>query len=254
MKNIVCSVDIGLRNLSLCIMGCDDKADISNYIIQLWGVYNTLDSDNHKCEAIQKNGNICGKKCSTKLDCNFYCKTHFPKSTLFNKKIHTFKIKAINDYLLQDIAKVVLEKVQYIYDTNKELFESLTSVIIELQPQVNQKMKFTSHIIYGKLVELLRHTKTTIRFVRASQKLKAYTGPYVECKLKGAYARRKKLSVEYTKWFLLNKFCEQEYTKWNTIINTPKADDLTDTFLMAINGLYGMPKKQKVSKTGKCIK
>lgn len=251
---MICSIDIGLRNLSLCIMDAGDKTDMSSYKIHLWKVYNTLDSDDYKCEALQKCGKICGKKCSTKLRGGHYCKTHFPKDTIFNTKLHTFKIKAINDYLLQDIAKVVLAKVQEIMDTNIDLFSKVTQIIIELQPQVNQKMKFTSHIIYGKLVDLLRDTKTTIRFVRASQKLKAYTGPFVECKLKGAYARRKKLSIEYTKWFLNNKFTADERDIWLPNLNISKADDLTDTFLMAINGLFGIPKKQRVNKNGKCIK
>ena len=278
---MILSIDIGLRNLSMCIMSCEDKTNLETYKIHLWDVYNTLDSDDHLCESLQKSGKVCNKKCSLKyntlptsvddgrgtlptsvddgrgLDNKtiFTCKTHFPKELLPIKKTNEFKKKAIDDYLLQDIAKIVLSKIQDIYDTHLPIFEQLTSIIIELQPKINAKMKFTSHIIYGKLVEIYRETSTTVRFVRASQKLKAYTGPVLECKLKGAYAKRKWLSIQYTNWFLENKFLKEQKEKWlSFVLSHKKADDMCDTFLMAINALHGIPPKQKFQKNGKCIK
>jgi hypothetical protein len=105
------------------------------------------------------------------------------------------------------------------------------------------------------LVELYKDTDTPIRFVRASTKLKAYTGPFIVCKLKGAYAQRKWLSIEYCKWFLENKFSKEQQHVWCDFFSChSKRDDISDTFLMAINALYGIPKKQKTQKNGKCIK
>ena len=131
----------------------------------------------------------------------------------------------------------------------------MKQVVIELQPKINQKMKFTSHIIYGKLVELYKNTDTTIRFVRASQKLKAYTGPEIVCKLKGSYPRRKWLSIQYTRWFLENRFHPDQKEKWLTeFLTCGKADDRSDTFLMALNGLYGIPKKRLKHKNGNELK
>ena len=185
----------------------------------------------------------------------YCCKTHFPKNIAFTTKLNSFKKKAINDYLLQDIAKIVLTKIQEIFNDNKDIFTNVKQILIELQPKINQKMKFTSHIIYGKLVELYKETDTTIRFVRASQKLRAYTGPEIECILKGSYAKRKWLSIQYTKWFLENKFSNEQKEKWLPFFEskTIKAD-LGDVNLMAINALHGIPKKQKFQKNGKCIK
>ena len=259
---MILTIDVGLRNLAMCIMSGEDKHDISTYKIHLWDTYNTLDIDDYMCKGIQKNGNICGKKCSYKylknseqLHC---CKTHFPKELMNGKQIdkkYNFKKKAVNDYLLQDIARIVLTRLQYIYDTNFDLFEQVTHILIELQPKINQKMKFTSHILYGKLVELYKDTSTTIRFVRAAQKLKAYTGPIIECNLKGSYAKRKWLSIQYSKWFLQTKFIKDECDKWLPILdNSSKKDDMCDVLLMAINGHYGIPKKQMTNKKGKCIK
>jgi hypothetical protein len=259
---MILSIDIGIRNLSLCIMNATDKTDLETYKIHLWDVYDTLDSEEYFCNGIQKSGKrkgeVCGKKCGYKyiLEGNviYTCKVHFPKIVKINKT-NVHKIKLINEYLLQDIAKIVLNKLQNIYDSNKIIFDKLEHIIIELQPKVNQKMKFTSHIIYGKLVELFCNKKTTIRFVRASQKLKAYSGPLIECDKKNPYAKRKWLSIQYTKWFLQNKFNKEQKDKWlKSLLNNKKEDDMCDTFLMAINGIYGIPKKQTVNKKGKCIK
>lgn len=254
---MILTIDIGIRNLSMCAMSCDDKTDMASYKIHLWDVYNTLDNgdSNNICDQSQKNGKVCGKKACIKNDCEggviYTCKTHSNKSV----KCTVIKTKKVNDYLLQDIAKIVLSKIDDIYTSNKDIFDNLTKISIELQPKVNQKMKFTSHIIYGKLVEIMKETRCEIRFVRASQKLKAYTGPEIKCTVKNAYQRRKYLSIEYTKWFLENKFNKEERERWIPILeNHSKKDDVADTYLMAINVLYGIPKKQTRQKNGKCIK
>jgi len=239
-------------------MSAENKSDMTTYKINLWNVYNTLDSDDYKCEGIQKSGKICGKKCSFKYNkediLTHSCKTHFPKDLDVNLKQHKFKKKMIDDYLLQDIAKIVLAKIQEVYD--KHLLDlNLTSIFIELQPKINRKAVFTSHIIYGKLVELYKNTNVPIRFVRASQKLKSYTGPEIQCKLKGAYAQRKWLAVQYTRWFLETKFSQEQRSIWLPYLDSQLIKfDLCDSALMTINALYGIPKKQKFQKNGKCIK
>jgi hypothetical protein len=253
---MILSIDIGLRNLSLCIMNAENASDISSYKIHLWDVYNTLDSDNYKCQGIQK---ICNKTCCLKYKINenilYSCKTHFPKDIKINLKEHTFKKKKIDDYLLQDIAKIVLKKIQEIYDNNIIIFNNLKSIIIELQPKINRKAIFTSHIIYGKLVELYKDTQTTIKFVRAAHKLRAYTGPVIECKLKGEYAKRKWLSIQYTRWFLENNFSQEEKDKWLPYFESKVIKpDMSDTFLMSINCLHGIPKKQLKHKNGNELK
>jgi hypothetical protein len=116
-------------------------------------------------------------------------------------------------------------------------------------------MKMMSHIIYGKFVELYLGTQCTIKFVRAAQKLKAYTGPELVCTLKGEYAKRKWLSVEYVKWFLQQKFSKEQCAIWLPILlSHTKQNDMTDCGLMCINALHGIPLKQRTSKKGKCIK
>jgi hypothetical protein len=259
---MILSIDIGIKNLSLCMMNCTDKTNLSTYSVHLWDVYNTLEDDYH-CISLQKSGKICDKKCSLKytVDNNIFytCKTHFPKEMLPIKKENNYKPKLIKNYLLQDLSKIILTKLYEIYNSNQNLFNQLTEIIIELQPTFNPSMKLISHIIYGKLIDLQMtnklHNNCTIKFVRASQKLRAYTGPNIECKLKGKYAQRKFLSVCYTKWFLENKFSKEQKEKWLPLLESKATKaDMSDTLLMAINGLFGIPKKQRINKNGSEIK
>jgi hypothetical protein len=245
---ITLCVDPGLRNLSLCIMN-------SEYEILLWDTFNILDGDDYHCESYFKNGKICGRKCTMKYQNqnkeNVYtCKTHFPKE-IKKTKINDFKKKSIDDYLLQDIALTFINRLQEIYDQNPVL-KTITNILIELQPKCNPKSLFVSHIMYGKFIELYKNT-IPIRFVRASQKLKAYIGPPIECKLKGKYAQRKWLSIKYGEWFLENKFSKEQRDKWLPTL-TGKLDDRFDCLLMCINAITGIPKKQITNKKGKCIK
>ena len=246
---ITLCIDPGARNLAFCIMNSD-------YSILLWDVFNILDNDDYECKGVYKNGKICGRKCNMKYikeDVLFYsCKTHFPKD-IKKTKMNDFKKKNIDDYLLQDIANTFINRLQEIYDKNS-VFKTLTSIFIELQPSCNPKMLFISHILYGKFVELYKNT-IPIRFIRASQKLRAYTGPIIECKLKGKYAQRKWLSVQYTRWFLENKFPQDQRDKWLPYFESKTVKpDMSDTALMCINAITGIPKKQITNKKGKCIK
>ena len=236
---ITLCIDVGLRNLSMCIMN-------SQYTILLWDIFNVLDKDDYHCQSNFKNGKLCNRKCNMKYTLNnekiFCCKTHFPKNIKPTKE-HDFKKKSIDEYLLQDIAKTFITRVQDIYNENS-VFKELDTILIELQPKCNPKMLFTSHVLYTKLVELYKDTNVTIKFVRASQKLKAYTGPVIVCPLKGAYAKRKWLGVKYGYWFLENIFSKEQRDIWIPTL-TGKLDDRMDCLLMAINGISGIPKKKR---------
>jgi hypothetical protein len=238
----VLTIDVGLKNLAMCIMECTNSKQLDTYSILLWNVYNTLDDEQPAlCQSHLKNGNECNKKACLKYTKEksviTTCKTHFPKDqtvTVRNK----IKVKNVKDYLLQDITKIVLLKIAEIYNNNKEVFDKVDKILIELQPKVNNKMKLISHLIYGKFVELYLHTDVPIRFVSASKKLKAYKGPQLTCELKSSYAKRKYLSIQYTQWMLKNQFNQQQRDTWCNLLDThSKKDDLCDVFLMGINAL-----------------
>jgi len=245
-------IDPGINNLSICIMSCDNlnKKDISKYKIELWELYNVLDNEVELCQKLQKNGKICNKKCSYK--CNegdFTCKLHFPKELDIKDKKHSYKKKNIDKYLLHDIVKSLLLKIEKMYIDNKELFDKLTDILIELQPKVNRKSIMVSHVLYSKFIDIFKDKKINIKFVSASKKLLAYDGPFIECKLKSPYAQRKWLSIQYIKYFLENKFSEEEKEKWLILFESQKVQsDMSDAALMSINSIFGIPKKEKTIK------
>ncbi len=195
----VLSIDVGLKNLAMCIMSLSQDKERS---IKLWDVFNVLDDNDIKCCKTLKNGKECSKKskfkyfCTTSKETFLTCKIHFPKNIPI-KKQNKVKTKNVNSYLLQDISLRVLNKLNDILKDNK-VFKDVDKVLIELQPKVNQRMKFISHIIYGKLVEFYKETRTKIRFVTAKTKLRVYDGPKIECNLKTPYSKRKWLSIQYT--------------------------------------------------------
>ena len=240
---MILTIDIGLKNLAMCIMSCSDKKDLNTYNIHFWETINTLEDSIPSCNGLTKRNTICGKQSCKRYQTEdkevvYTCKTHYPK-TMTSTKWNTITKKKVQYFLLQDIAKLIILKMQDVYQTNIDLFHQLKKIHIELQPKVNNKMKMVSHIIYGKLVDIFQNDQEIqIRFIRAAQKLKAYNGPPVTCNLKTPYSKRKFLAVEYTKWILINKFSEEQNQKWHShFINNKKKDDLSDVYLMALNGL-----------------
>lgn len=240
---MILTIDVGLKNLAFCIMSCSDKRDMNTYSIHFWETINTLEETIPCCNGQTKRGTICGKQSCKRYqnennEVEYTCKTHFPKS-IKSTRWNTITKKKVQDFLLQDIAKLIIKKIQELYDTHINLFNQLKKIHIELQPKVNNKMKMMSHIIYGKLVDIFQDNDSIqIRFIRAAQKLKAYNGPTVICNLKTPYAKRKFLAVEYTKWLLQNRFTEEQVHKWfSYFMNNKKKDDLSDVYLMALNGL-----------------
>jgi hypothetical protein len=222
-------------------MNTENKNDFTQYTVAYWDVINTLDEEKKTCQSLLKNGKVCGKACSIQHNDNFTCKTHAPKDVKLTKK-NEIKCKKVKDFLLQDIALRVISTVEEIWNQRlgMDMCSKLTRVSIELQPKVNNKMKFTSHIIYAKLVELVSKSgfEIPVRFIRAVKKMKVYKGPEIECKLKGDYAKRKFLAVRHVQWFLGTQFNEEQKEKWNDFYNHhTKKDDLADTFLMCISEL-----------------
>jgi hypothetical protein len=235
-------------------MNATVPSDLKTYKIHLWHVYNLLESDEKSCEHVLLNGKVCGHKCNFMFSdslqgLKYSCKTHVPKDKL--DSVRAYKRKLVSDIILQDIAGLVVLKVQEIFNENKVIFDQLREILIELQPKINPKMKFISHVVFGKLTDLfLGKKEVTIRFVSASKKLKInYQGPVLDCPLKGEYVKRKWLSVKYCVWFLENLFSEEESKKWlGNFLNADKADDMADVFLMCINSIFGLKKKTVKSK------
>jgi hypothetical protein len=255
VNNVVLTIDVGIKNLAMCVID-------SHYNIHLWDVYNILEEndDSKTCEISKKDGEVCGKKSQYKYTTDklyYCCKKHFPKNIKIEKH-HIIKNKKVNEYLLQYITQRILKNVREIFETNKDVFTKITNICIELQPKVNQRMKFISHVLYATFVDLYQNTDIPIRFIRASQNLQAYNGPPVECKLKTPYSRRKFLSIAYTKWYLesgiLKTTFNQDKNWLNMLMSHSKKDDLCDVINSNMNVHKGLTNKQKRNKNNSEIK
>lgn len=241
----VCTIDVGLKNLALCVMSCNDKQQLEDFNIEFWDVLNTLEVE-QLCTGTTKSGKVCGKKASCFLQESkmYTCKAHAPKT----ETIKSYKPKGTKDFTLQEMAKAVLDALGNVLQQHHTTFANVDRVEIELQPRVNNKMKLISHVIFGKLVEHYSTQNTLVRFTRASQKLKAYTGPQLVCNLKSAYAKRKWLGIQYARWFFENAFTKTQTENWlDWFEKCNKKDDLSDVLLMAINALHGVPSRSSTS-------
>lgn len=74
---------------------------------------------------------------------------------------------------------------------------------------------------------------TNIEMINARNKLKAYTGPKVECEIKDKYKRTKFLGIEYCKHMIQESNQEDQWIQLFT--NSKKKDDLADAYLQ---GMY----------------
>jgi hypothetical protein len=225
------TIDVGLLNLAIC---CASKPE-KKYKIHFWELLNVLDSQEFFCKSMQKNGKECTKKALYKSDTEFFCKRHFQDKP--NRK-NTIVKKKVKDYLLQDIATKLIDNLNTLYKTHQYDFENnIQHILIELQPKVNNKMKFASHVIYAKLIDLINSNNLNInvRFIAAKNKLKFYQGPSLP-KVANTYTNRKKASIEMVNWYIDNSILDKD--KWKTCLkNITKKDDVCDTLLYAINYL-----------------
>lgn len=242
VHNILC-IDVGLLNLAFCGVSIDISKEFP-VNINIWKTINTLGTEKSTCSGVLKNGNCCIKLANYICREKEYCKLHVPDKSNFK----IIKHKKCNNFTLQEIALNVIGCIDNLYNENKEIFNTLDKVLIELQPRVNNKMKFVSHIIFGKFSELLKDKISIIRFVAAKNKLKNFQGPIFQSDVKSKYSQRKKASVYYCKWYLDNYFIDTEKQFWlDYLEENKKADDLADTFNMCIQE-YNIVFKKKVSK------
>ncbi len=204
-------IDIGLKNLALCIIKDRD--------ILLWNVYNILDEELFcKC---------CSRKAKYISNKEYFCGIHSRK---IDKK--PLKTKKVSSYSFHELTTRIISKLEEIFEENSDVIEGVSSVIIELQPKINHRMKFTSHVIFTMFSYMYRHKKCSIRFEKASLKLKKVK---FEDRIPNTYKNRKRRAVEYTSTCLKNISNASEYEEM--LSSKAKIDDLSDAFLLSYNNI-----------------
>jgi hypothetical protein len=228
---VVMSIDVGIKHLAICIM--DKDSETKKWNMLLWEVFNTMavEESSTICNGTFKNGKICNRKSCKKTDTEFFCKSHAPtecKNVRPNKKVLQMSYPEIGTGLLCCM--------ENLFVNHPGIMDRVESIGIELQLAKNPRMKFASHCILSKLIDIyrLRSKQIPIKFIRASLKLKVkYSGPPIVFTVKGAYSQRKKCAIAYTRHFLELLEFDQE---WKDLFeNCPtKRDDLGETALMCM--------------------
>lgn len=226
----ILSIDVGVRNLSFCILGKEND----KFRMHLLENYNLIGDPVEKCCSLTKKKTICGKICKYVCNGKKSCKVHLPKDETFKE----IKNKLVASYSIQELSLIVLNKITEIVHQNAILFRTLDKILIEKQPKINQKMQIISHLILGKMTELLQEQKTTIKFVSASKKGILFGGKDSEItgSLKGilGYSNRKKASIEYGTKFLNSDKLIDSHIWIEKMKNYVKKDDACDVILYCI--------------------
>lgn len=205
---IICSFDVGIRNLGFAILKKPTDTDIIS--VMHLGVVDFLDTRKKTCSGTMKSGKrrgeMCGKSASVQVakrktdDWEFYCKTHLPKE--ISKK--TYKTKQVRkqnvkNTSIQDMSMAIIQALK-----NRNFEDQATTVLIENQPgRASQRTKTVQFIIYAYfMLQGIMNSYSSIKdvqLVSASRKLQIYTGPKLQWKPKIDYD---KLPLEEQEGFL----------------------------------------------------
>ena len=131
-----------------------------------------------------------------------------------------------------DLGKNMVKKLD-----EKNNFLDVDTVLIENQPALkNPTMKSVQMILFSYfLINGVSTDKSVqnIEMINARNKLKAYKGPPIECKIKDKYKKTKFLGIEYCKKMIQeNEKIKEEYR--NLFQDSKKQDDLSDLILQRI--------------------
>ena len=233
---IICGIDIGIKNLALCIIDTDlyNPSSFGTMIIY-WKSLNILPND-HLCSATKKSGIQCVRKAKYLHHSNYFCGTHKPN----NASVYT--PKKLNSYTSNQILELCFEHLykQHYFDTY-----TIDAIVIELQPTFNFKMRFLSHGIHSFfMLESIRYNKKIkhVSYSHAKNKMKVlkwFKFSFHSSK-KRKYDQTKEASIECVKYLLQSN----ANTMLNDFLIHTKQDDLADAFL---HSLYFAIQKKYIS-------
>ena len=193
---------------------------------------------NNICSGINKNGKYCKKNALYHNKCDIekkYCKQHT------NQSINEVeKIISKNNLSFFGKAKLIP---QYL-DSNPEFLE-VDKVLIENQPVYKnpfmksiQMILYTYYLLRGIIDKESSKPIEDIILMDATQKLKIYDGPKIECNIKDKHGKNKFLAKEYCKYMIRDLSDEL-----NHFLSHKKQDDLADSLLQALYYIRNSPSK-----------
>ena len=193
---MILSFDIGIKNLSYCVMYKDETYDSinkNNIKIIDWGIIQLID-DGVKCKGVPLD----------KIT-----------STLYNK--------LYNKFIDYNITKVLLE--------NQPVLKN--PVMKSIQMIIYGYFAYEKNIM-GREIEYIKLINASNK-LKLGKNLKEINNSEDILKIKSKYTRNKKLAIIYTNHFLKERLIVEDYEKYNDIFNNhKKKDDLADAFLQGL--------------------
>lgn len=263
MKQCIISIDVGVKNLAICVLGEYEKSEVQ---ILLWKWYNVLSGDSSTPSSLQgvpsssplkttkkikddmsyglcqttikKTKKPCGVKGVINSRGRAYCGRHDPA-----KKHTPSDTQQWCHGMLQSLPNITKDIFNVIKDacpTTEDMYTKVR-VIIEQQAMDNKKILLQSHLIFGHFVTMFDN-RVPVRFIPAYNKLLVYDGPEITPTLKTPYSQRKFLAKKYTEYYL-QKFVT--LNKWKVFFDSckTKQDDISDAFLQGLYIIKGTAKE-----------
>ena len=255
----VLSIDVGIKNLALCLLNINED---KQYSIDIWNVSNLCREKKIMCS-------MCDKTANYKYGSFYTCKRHIKVSgveiipdELEHNKLKKGKIKDIREILLKhkiqfDNKKskiILLDELQkefeskYIIPFNNSIKTtdmSLIEIGINLKIEMDllfKDIKIDTVIIENQISPIANRMKTLqgmiaqyfimndvtdIHFISASNKLKDFIA-----NKQTTYSERKKKGIEVCEEIVINN--DQLNEHLTLFENSKKKDDLADCFLQGL--------------------
>ena len=193
---MILSFDIGIKNLSYCVMYKDETYDSinkNNIKIFDWGIIQLIE-DEVKCKGVPLD----------KITKVLY-------DILYNK------------FIEYDITKVLLE--------NQPVLKN--PVMKSIQMIIYGYFSYEKNIM-GREIENIKLINASNK-LKLGKNLQDINNSEDILKIKSKYTRNKKLAILYTNHFLKQRLIVEDYDKYNDIFNNhKKKDDLADAFLQGL--------------------
>jgi len=270
---IWCSIDVGIKNCSVCVFSSTSQTDFS---ILYWENIDLTNSVVRKCQGVQKKGIPCKNNASFVLNDKCYCKLHL-KQLQLKSITKEFKTAALNKKTISEI-KEISEKMELNSSVNKkqqivnilsytndqyykpisspklnsfslvdlgktivEKFDALNNLLIDpiemviIENQIGP-LAIKMKTLQGMITQyfIMRNSLIKVEWISSHNKLKEFS----DQASKSSYKDRKKLSIE-----VCSEILKKNHQIWKErFLVHKKKDDLADSFLQGIwylrNKLY----------------
>jgi len=267
----ILSIDIGIRNLSFCLLEYFNK-DSNTFSIKKWDNIDLTKDSEKTCIEIDKNG-LCGKPAKFTKDNQCYCLKHSKKLNQYIQPNKELSLGFINKQKIQKLVEIA-DKYKIIYETPIKKTNLLNCITDFLTKNCLEEIKKTNAkkldlVTIGKNVQynfdtiLEDYTKKINKIIIENQigplanKMKTIQGQIAQYfimknnnidiefvnasnKLKDFilnnektdYKQRKKLSIDITNNLVTN---DTRFLNWSNMFQKhSKKDDLADCFLQGL--------------------